>query len=153
MDDEVETTDEAAIIKVGDSLPQFNVRMMDGSFMSTDSLLGRRSVVTLFNTGCRDCKQELPILDSLYRNHKDDADVRFVAISREEEAETIWEFWDAHEMILPFSAQADRTVYSLFAKSVIPRLYLSGPDGKVKFMHDDQQMPSLSDLEKELQSL
>lgn len=149
-DDEPE---DPALVHVGDSLPDFSVRLMDGSWLRRDSLVGRRSVVVLFNTGCGDCRRELPVVDSLYVNHRHEADVRFVAIARAEEAESIWAFWDEKELTIPFSAQADRTVYNLFAKSVVPRLYLSGTDGIVRFAHDDQQMPDLAQLEREFGQL
>lgn len=145
--------EDAAVVHVGDSLPAFSVRMMDGTWMSRDSLVGRRSVVVLFNTGCGDCRQELPVVDSLYVRHRADADVRFVAIARAEESESIWAFWDERELSMPFSPQPDRAVYQLFANSVIPRLFLSGPDAIVRFAHDDQAMPDLQQLELELAAL
>lgn len=140
-------------VAVGDSLPAFRVRLMDGSWVSRDSLIGHRSVVCFFNTGCPDCRQELPMVDSLFRSHGTKADVRIVAIAREEEAETIWDFWDTKGLTLPFSAQTDRTVYSLFAKSRIPRIYMSDTDGIVRFLHDDQTMPDIQQLEEEFGQL
>ena len=151
--DDESSANGAQEITVGDSLPAFRVRLMDGEWVSRDSLQGRRSVVCLFNTGCPDCRQELPVVDSLFRRHGGEADVRFVAIAREEEAETIWAFWDEQKLTLPFSAQPDRTVYSLFAVSRIPRIYLSGPDGIVRFIHTDQLMPDIRQLEKEFERL
>lgn len=141
------------LVHVGDSLPAFRVRLMDGSWLSRDSLVGRRSVVVLFNTGCGDCRRELPVVDSLYVRHRAETGVRFVAIARAEEAESIWAFWDERGLTIPFSAQADRSVYNLFATSVVPRLFLSGTDGIVRFAHDDQQMPDLAQLEREFGQL
>ena len=153
LDERTPEDDETSLIRVGDRLPAFRVRLMDGTWLSADSLMGCRSVVVLFNTGCRDCQQELPIVDSLFRDHDDEPDVRFVAIAREEEAETIWDFWDAHDMALPFAAQADRSIYNLFATSVIPRIYLSGSDGVVRYMHTDRDMPYRRQLEEEFGTL
>lgn len=149
VDDNTSAPDGAHEVGVGDSLPPFRVRLMDGEWLSRDSLMGRRSVVCLFNTGCPDCRQELPVVDSLFRHHGTKADVRFVAIAREEEAETIWPFWDKQGLTLPFSAQPDRTVFNLFAQSRIPRIYLSGSDGIVRFVHTDQSMPQIGQLEDE----
>ncbi|MBQ7470930.1 MAG: hypothetical protein IJS97_00675 [Prevotella sp.] len=47
----------------------------------------------------------------------------------------------------------DRGVYSRFANSRIPRIYISDGDLRVRYIHTDFRMPGLETLEKELGSL
>ena len=54
-----------------------------------------------------------------------------VAISREEGAESVAAYWKEHALEIPWSAQTDRSVYSLFASSVIPRIYFCTAEGIV----------------------
>ncbi len=52
-------------VAVGDSLPHFAVTLNNGHTLATDSLKGKISVITFFNTSCRDCRKELPEIDKL----------------------------------------------------------------------------------------
>ena len=153
INDEKEEVQDPEIIKVGDKLPTFDVITSEGQHVTTDSLLDHYSMVVLFSTTCPDCRQELPRVDSLYREHLNDAEFRLICIAREQEAETIQEFWNKEKLILPYSPQPDRKVYNLFASSVIPRIYISTPDGIVRFMHDDKDMPNHEQLESELRKI
>lgn len=110
-------------VNVGDRLPSFVVTMHDGTRLATDDLRGKPSVIIFFSTTCSDCQRELPMLDKRYREHG--SDTTFVAISREQGDDVVTDYWQANGLSLPYSAQADRTVYSLFAKKGIPRVYIA----------------------------
>ena len=48
----------------GDYLPEFQVELNDGSILSTSDLLGKVSVLVFFHTGCPDCQQEFPVIQT-----------------------------------------------------------------------------------------
>lgn len=144
---------EAEIVRVGDRMPAFAVVTADGLHVTTDSLLGHRSVVVFFHTECGDCRKELPQIDILYRAHRHERDFRLICIARDERQASIQAFWDEKNLAMPYSPQPDNRVYSLFARRVIPRIYMASPDGIVRFIHDDHQMPSAELMEEELKSL
>jgi hypothetical protein len=54
---------------------------------------------------------------------------------------------------MPYSPQADRSVFQLFAYTGIPRIYISSPDGVVRYVHDDMDMPSFLTLVTEMESM
>jgi peroxiredoxin len=153
INDEKEETEEYDVIHIGQKIPEFDVVTHDGQRVTTDSLLGHKSVVVLFNTTCPDCQRELPRVDSLYRTHRDDADFRLVCIAREQLEAPIQAFWEEKGLLMPYSPQPDRKVYSLFAHSIIPRIYIASTDGVVRFMHNDQDMPLFQQLDDEVESL
>ena len=144
---------EGSRIQVGDTLPHFSVMTADGRFLSRDSLLGKRSVVVFFHTQCTDCQKELPRVDSLYRHFSGQADFRLICIAREEGGKSIARFWAEKQLAMPYSPQADRSVFSLFAYTNVPRIYISSPDGVVRYLHDDKTMPTFSLLRKQVLSL
>lgn len=130
VDDDVEVTERVA---VGDRVPSLTVSVVDGGerrTFSTDKLTGE-TVIVLFNTSCPDCQRELPKLNNYYLQHHDDEGFQMVAISREEEEASVAAYWEAQGLQIPYSAQADRKVYNLFATAVIPRVYFCGADGVV----------------------
>ena len=121
-------------VRVGDRVPVFTVETVNadgtvGTF-STGQLKGE-TVIVLFNTWCGDCQRELPRLNEYYLKHCDDEGFQMVAISRAEGAESVAAFWKEQGLSIPYSAQTDRSVYQLFASSVIPRVYFCSSDGIV----------------------
>lgn len=144
---------EGTRIQVGDSLPRFSVTTADGRSLSRDSLLGNLSVVVFFHTQCGDCQKELPRVDSLYRHFSDKENFRLICIAREEDQKSIARFWKEKNLAMPYSPQADHSVFSLFAYTNVPRIYISSPDGVVRYLHDDKTMPTFSLLRKQVLSL
>ena len=128
---------EGAELGPGDRLPEFSVILDDGSVVSTGDLSGKVSVIVFFHTGCPDCQAELPVIQ---RIHDD------LCISREEDAADIAEYWAENGLTLPYSAQKDRTVYSLFARMGVPRVYVSSGDLVIHSVYDDSPVATYEDL-------
>lgn len=118
-----------SLIHVGDSLPEFTIRMSDGTVLMTSDLYGKPSLLVFFSTTCPDCQHELPGLNERYERHGQDT--VFVGIACDQSDEEVADYWTACDFHLPYSAQPDRSVYSLFAKRGIPRVYISDPRGVV----------------------
>ena len=47
-------------VRVGDSLLQLSLTLLDGTVVNNDSWAGKRLVLIVFSTGCPDCQKELP---------------------------------------------------------------------------------------------
>jgi thiol-disulfide isomerase/thioredoxin len=131
-DDDSGSSEVKEYVKVGDRVPVFSVDVVDAegrtSTFSTAQLTGE-TVIVLFNTSCGDCQRELPRLNDYYLEHRNDAGFQMVAISREEEPESVAAFWKEKGLSMPYSPQPDRRIYGLFASAVIPRVYFCGADG------------------------
>lgn len=130
-------------LAVGDPLPSFSVMMNNGESMSNGHLKGKVSMIVFFNTTCPDCRKELPVLQRFHENHPQ---VPLICISREEIAAPIASYWEQESFTMPYSAQEDRTVYQLFAKQGIPRIYIVGPDGIIRKIFTDQPLPTYEEL-------
>lgn len=130
---------DADIVKVGEPLPDFAVAMNDGSVITGEMLRRGVAVVVFFDTSYLDCRYLLPQLQPLYDEYS--AKAHFVLISREEEA-TISSFWALHNMTMPYSAHSDRKVYNLFARSLVPRVYISDAEGIIRHIFADSPVPS-----------
>ena len=143
---------------VGDRLPDFEGSMNDGSVVHTADLLGQPSVVVLFSVYCTDCRHELPEIQRLWDMSRqgeltgDGKALPIVLISRENTVEDITPFWEFGEYTMPYSPQPDRRIYSLFAPSRIPRIYISDPAGIIRFAHADDKLPSAESLTREVLS-
>ncbi len=135
---------EGAELGPGDRLPEFSVILDDGSVVSTGDLSGKVSVIVFFHTGCPDCQAELPVIQRIHDKFSPEAAV--LCISREEDASDIAEYWAENGLTLPYSAQKDRTVYSLFARMGVPRVYVSSGDLVIHSVYDDSPVATYEDL-------
>ncbi len=117
-------------LNVGDTLPPFEVIMNDGSTVSDKTLAGFPAEIIFFNTSCPDCRRHLPKLEEEWQESKAAGKkITYICISRAEKSPTITAFWAENGLTMPWSAQADNKVYSLFASSIIPRVYSVSPTG------------------------
>ena len=137
----------------GDYLPEFQVKLNDGSILSTSDLLGKVSVLVFFHTGCPDCQQELPVIQTLYNRYQENPFVAIYCISREEPASEIRDYWQIHKFTLPYSAQESRNVYNLFSHQGIPQVYVSDTNLQVYSTYSDNPIAGLDDLVKDIEGL
>ena len=131
-------------LKAGESGPAFSVMMNDGRTVTRESLRGKTSLIVFFHTGCKDCRRELPVIQQIYQDYGDK--INMVCISRAEKEEDIRAYWDEQGFTLPYSAQQDKTVYYLFAKSSIPRVYVADKDLVIRAVFTDNPLATYEDI-------
>ena len=134
-----------ADLQVGDSLPDFEVVMNDGTVVTDDILKESVSVVMFFSTVCKDCRQVLPQMQSVYDEYAPKG-IRIVLISREDTEESIESFWRENGLKMPYSAQNDRKVYEKFAATRIPRVYVNEKGGIIRYVFTDDPNPSYDEI-------
>lgn len=131
-------------LEVGDMIPPFEVVSCTGETVTGDSLSRGCSLIGFFNTACGDCREELDVLQEFYSRHSEE--ISFLLVSRGQSASSVQEYWDGHGYDMPFSAQKDSHVFRMFARSGIPRVYMS-VEGRILAAFSDGPMASLDDLE------
>ena len=145
--------------KVGDAVSPFTVQVTlpdtedwrstaEGTCLfDTRKSLPSQSIIVFFHTTCPDCQKELPILQELYNNIKKDCAREMVCIARAQGERDIQAYWQEHGLTLPYAPQGDRHIYSLFASTGIPRIYITDPQGVVTHVFTDTDAPTLAELE------
>lgn len=124
-------------LKPGDTLPEFSVEDNGGNIVSTATLRGKVCLIAFVNTGCPDCRKELPEIESAYQQFKNNEIVRFIIISRSQGYESLTEYWTNNQLTIPYSAQENDAVFKKFASQNIPRIYIASPQGIIVFTSDD----------------
>ena len=139
-------------LQVGDNVPNFTVLLSDGTAVSSSEMNDGVALIMFFHTGCKDCQNTLPEVQKIYDEYASKG-VRFALVSRSESESSIISFWDANGLTMPYSAQKDRSVYELFAKEGIPRVYICEKGGIIRYIHTDNPVPSYDDLKYSLESV
>ena len=125
-----------ADLDAGDMIPDFTVAVSDGTSLTGAQLRDGVSCIVFFTTICPDCRETLPHVQRLYDEYADKG-VRFAIISREDGYESVSTYWMEQGFTMPYSAQSDRTVYELFARTRVPRVYICR-HGEIKQIFTDQ---------------
>lgn len=137
-------------LKAGDAVPAFSVIMDNGRAVTDELLKGTVSLIVFFNTGCPDCREELPVLQKIYEEYG--PKINMVCISREEGTHDIAEYWKDNHFTLPYSAQENRAVYYMFAKSGIPRVYIVDKTLVIRNVFTDKPVASFEDLSSAIEA-
>lgn len=116
-----------SLVNVGQQVPAFTVTLSDGlQFVSPQDFAARPLTRLLFfNTTCNDCRREFERLKG-----EPDTD-NIICISRAESTDDVAAYWKSAGLTLVYAAVPDRSVYSLFATSGIPRIYTVDSRGRV----------------------
>lgn len=125
-----------ADLAVGDRIPDFEVTMNDGTIVSGAQLCEDVCCIVFFTTACSDCKATLPHIQRLYEDYASQG-VKFVLISRDDDAVSVGRHWSQQGYTMPYSAQSDRRIYELFARTRVPRVYICH-QGIIKSIFTDQ---------------
>lgn len=141
-----------ADLKVGDSLPDFEVMMNDGTVVTDEQLKESVSIIMFFHTSCPDCQQTLPQLQKVYDEYASKG-VRIILISRDESRQSIESFWQEKSLKMPYSAQNDRKVYEKFARERIPRVYVNEKGGTIRYIFTDNPNPSYEDISSAIEQI
>lgn len=126
-------TAESTLLNVGDKLPSFYVPSLTGESISSNDLEGNVVLINFWATWCPPCRAEFPLLQKDIYDAIKDKNFRVMAISRGEETDTVKNFIDKYKYTFPVYLDKDAKVYNLFANKYIPRNFVIGKDGNIKW--------------------
>lgn len=147
--------DNSTLVKTGQEVPAFTVKMFDGSTVNIRDLKGKVVLLNFWATWCPPCRQELTRVQKDLIDRFKGKDFVFLPISRQEKYETVKAFREQTGYSFPMGLDTDRKVFSLFATESIPRNFLIGKDGKIVFMEigysEESFQKLIQEIEKALQ--
>lgn len=136
-----------SVVQVGDTAPEFSVMMTNGEEFSLPAARGDVVLINFYANWCGPCRLELPYVQQIWEERKNNPRFRMLMIGREETTKSVQEFCKENGFTFPAAADPDRGVYSLFAKESIPRTLLISPEGTILFYTAGFYEPDLKRLE------
>ena len=118
------------LVRIGDTAPDFEVRLLDGSTTTLSSYRGKIVMLTLFSATCPDCKAQFEKMAQLY--HQNEPKFHILAISRSESVELTKDFIDGYGVEITAGIDPERDIYNKYATLYVPRNFLIGRDGRIK---------------------
>ena len=120
------------VAKEGSIAPNFARQTFSGENFSLSKEKGKVVIISFFAIGCRACEVAMPQLDKVYQKYKENKDFKFIIIGRGSAA-TLKAYLNKKKLSFPATNDPGRKIFSKYATKYIPRSYVVGRDGKVKF--------------------
>jgi peroxiredoxin len=119
--------------RVGQTAPDIEFTALDGEVVQLSKLRGKVVLLNFFATWCGPCQHELPRLQEVWKDHRQNEDFRMFVISREEAQQTVNEFKAKRGFTFPMMLDPDAKAFKSFADNGIPRTYVISPDGQILY--------------------
>ena len=119
------------IVKVGEMMPSFSIVSDNGTKINSAELKGKVVLINFFATWCPPCQKELAsVQQTLWPKYKDNNKFVMLVIGREHSDKELATYNEKKGFTFPLYPDKSRAIFGAFAKSLIPRSYLIGKDGK-----------------------
>lgn len=128
------TYDHKFLVKVGDTAPDFEMTMPDGSKMKLSDLRGKVVMLQFTASWCGVCRKEMPFIESdIWQKYKDNSNFALYGIDRDEPAATVLAFAKKTGVTYPIGLDPDANIFGLYAEkdAGITRNVIIDKDGKI----------------------
>ena len=125
--------EEAAQGRLGEAMPDFSVKTIDGgSFTLSEALAEKKAVlINLWATWCPPCEMEFPFMEAAYEQYQDRVEIIALSIEPDDSDEVLAQYAEAHGMTFPIANDADAGLADLFVTKGIPTTILVDRFGNV----------------------
>jgi thiol-disulfide isomerase/thioredoxin len=113
---------------------EFTLETIDGNFLNSKDLEGKTVFVNLWATWCPPCIAELPDIENLYKELKDEQNIEFVMLNLDQNRDKALKFISRKNLNLPVYFKASALPSELMVRS-IPTTFVIDPFGKIIFKH------------------
>ncbi len=126
--------DEFTLVQKGTRAPDFTFETSPGVEANLSDYKGKVILITFFATWCGPCRQELPHIDKeIFQPKRNNPAFVLLTFGREHDWETVNKFRSDQKFTMPLYPDTGRKIFSRFAGQNIPRNFLIGKDGKIRY--------------------
>ncbi len=121
---------------VGEKIPDFNTRTIDGAKFSIDELKGKLVLIEFWGTWCGPCKKQMPELSKLYRTYKDSLHGTFeiVSLAMDDDTTLLRNVINQDTLSWPYHLREPKNggeISALFQIKQIPTSYLLNDQSQI----------------------
>ena len=142
----------ARALDAGAKMPEIGLSDLSGKPVSVASLAGKVVVLDFWATWCAPCKEELPVLQKLYKKYGAQGLV-IVGISVDKDAANLPAFLKKLGVTFPIVHDANHQVTGRYAPPRMPSSYIVDRKGIVRFVHGGFRADDAATIEKQIQGL
>ncbi|MDD3079392.1 MAG: TlpA disulfide reductase family protein [Paludibacter sp.] len=128
------SSDRGYIVKVGDTAPDFSMKLTDGRDVKLSELRGKIVMLQFTASWCSVCRKEMPFIErDIWLRHKDNPNFVLMAVDRAEPLETVLKFVETTGITYPIGLDPGADIFALYAQreSGITRNVIVDKTGKI----------------------
>lgn len=143
-------------VKIGEKVPEFELPLTDGDFISNDDLLGKVSVIQFTASWCGVCRKEMPHLEKEVWQRFKDEDFILLGIDLKEPTEKVNQFIKDTKITYPMALDKKGMVFEQFTlpKAGVTRNIVLDKEGNIIFLtrlfNPDEFKEMIEIIDKEL---
>ena len=128
--------DSSYIVRIGDTVPNINLELIDGTFINLDELRGKVVVLQFTASWCSVCRKEMPHLEKEVWLPNKDKDFILIGVDYNEPLEKVIAFKDQMKVTYPMALDPGAEIFAQFAKkrSGVTRNVVIDKKGKIAFL-------------------
>ncbi|MGG0716885.1 TlpA disulfide reductase family protein [Robertmurraya massiliosenegalensis] len=121
-------------LKIEERAPSFSLTTLDGKEVTLEDFLGKKILLNFWATWCPPCKEEMPDMQELYVEHKED-DFVVLAVNvtiTEKNRDDVNKFVEEYELTFPILMDESGKVANQYEILSYPTSYFIDSDGVVR---------------------
>lgn len=137
-------------LKVGDPAPDFLLAQLGGDPVQLSKLRGKTVFINFWATWCAPCKDEMPIIQQFYQQHRND-NVVVLAVNVKDNADSAKGYFKDNGLSMPVLLDYTGNVPGGYRVTGYPESYFVDKNGKIGQFHIGP-FTTAQELESKLQS-
>lgn len=116
----------------GKSAADFTIHDLEGKTVMLSQFKGKVVMLNFWATWCPPCREEMPSMEALYRKFNKNPDFIMLAVSIDNDAETVREFVKKNNYTLPVFHDANKNAGSRYGITGVPDTFLIDRNGIIR---------------------
>jgi len=122
-------------VAAGKLAANFKLKDLRGDEVSLAALRGKVVFLNVWATWCAPCREEMPSIESLYRNFKGDKDFVVLAVSQDTDGSVVAPFVKQNRLQFTVLLDPRNQVGERYDVNGIPETFIIGRDGRIVAHH------------------
>jgi peroxiredoxin len=144
------------IVKLGQTVPDFDLVLPDGTKTSMKALRGKVVMLQFTASWCGVCRKEMPHIEKdIWQKHKSNKDFALYGIDLKEDKQKVIDFQKQTNITYPLALDLDGSIFYAFAEqnAGVTRNIIVDKDGKIVFMTRLFKEEEFKEMKKVIETL
>lgn len=144
------------LVKIGQQLPDFKMKLTDGSIVTASDLKGKVVMLQFTASWCGVCRREMPHIENdIWNKYKNRNDFALIGIDLDEPLETVKKFASDMKITYPLALDPEGKIFYTFAEkgAGVTRNVIIDKHGKIVYMTRLFKQEEFDEMKKVIESL
>jgi len=142
----------ARAVGEGTVAPEIALKDLSGKLVQVADLKGKVVLVDFWASWCGPCREELPVLDGLYKKYRERGLV-IIGVGLDRDSDKLAKFLRAMPLSFPVVHDPAGSVADKYGPPKMPSSYLIDKRGLIRHVHSGYKASDKAQLEKELAAM